>query len=172
MAKMNGLRFEDYCADILRRNGYKHVQVTRSSGDQGVDVLASRKGKKYAVQCKYYSGAVGNKAVQEVMAGQVYYNCDAAIVMTNSTFTKSAKELAEKAGVELWDRIKVKKGGLLNRLLKSNEDDILASVQKNDVAPVLSDYEKWAAMDDTSSDDVQFDYEKGTLQTNTNEAEV
>ena len=98
---MTGLEYEEYCANYLRSQGYRNVRVTKASGDQGVDVLASRGGFNYAIQCKYYSGKVSNKAVQEAYAGMTYYDCDRAMVMTNSEFTQSAQELAAKLGVEL-----------------------------------------------------------------------
>ena len=108
MAKIDGLQFEDICATVLKDKGFKKVKITKASGDQGVDILAYKDGVKYAVQCKLYSRPVGNKAVQEVFAGMSYYECDAAIVMTNSTFTKSAVDLAESTGVELWDNMPIK----------------------------------------------------------------
>jgi hypothetical protein len=77
------------------------VLVTQASRDQGADIIAQRKKEKYAFQCKYYSTPVGNKAVQEVYAAAAFYGCDCAAVMTNNTFTKGARELAESLGVEL-----------------------------------------------------------------------
>lgn len=97
--------FEHHCAAILRSSGYRNVKVTQFSGDQGIDVFATKKGKKYAVQCKLYSGTVGNKAVQEAYAGKAFYNCDIAMVMTNSVFSKSAEDLARETGVKLWDNV-------------------------------------------------------------------
>ena len=58
---------------------------------------------KYGIQCKYYSHPVGNQAIQEAYAGADFYDCDAAMVMTNNTFTRAARELAEKLEVELWE---------------------------------------------------------------------
>ena len=100
---MNGHKFEYKCAKMLRRKGFHHVEVTKKSGDQGVDILAYKGFSKYAIQCKYYSYPVGNKAVQEAYAGANFYDCDKAMVMTNLTFTRSATELAQKLEVELWD---------------------------------------------------------------------
>ena len=100
---MDGYQFEYQCAEILKRNGFSRVQVTQSSGDQGVDIIARKHRKKYGIQCKYYSYPVGNKAVQEAYAGADFYDCDAAMVMTNNTFTRAARELAEKLEVELWE---------------------------------------------------------------------
>ena len=60
--------------------------------------------KKYAIQCKRYASNLGNAPVQEVNSGKAIYNCHVGAVMTNQHFTKSAKELAERNGVLLWDR--------------------------------------------------------------------
>lgn len=100
---MDGYQFEYQCAAILKRKHFKKIEVTKSSGDQGVDIIAFKHHKKYGIQCKYYTYPVGNKAVQEAYAGANFYDCEKVIVMTNATFTKSACELAEKLEVELWD---------------------------------------------------------------------
>src|SRR5260364_238896 len=48
-----------------------------------------------------YSQPVGNAAVQEVIAGKVFEQADLAVVVSNATFTKSARQLATSAGVLL-----------------------------------------------------------------------
>lgn len=101
---MEGHEFEHWCANLLRENGFSNVEVTRGSGDQGVDILAQKDGIKYAVQCKCYSKDLGNKPVQEVNAGKTIYHCQIGAVMTNRYFTQGAKEAAEATGVLLWDR--------------------------------------------------------------------
>lgn len=104
---MEGHAFERWCADLLRKNGFTNVEVTKGSGDQGVDVLAVKDGIRYAVQCKCYSSDLGNKPVQEVHAGKAMYHCQVGAVMTNRRFTPGAKALAEATGVLLWDREKL-----------------------------------------------------------------
>lgn len=104
---MDGHTFEHFCADILSKNEYQNVEVTRGSGDQGIDILAEKEGIKYGIQCKCYASDIGNKAVQEAFAGKTYYNCHVAAVLTNRHFTKSAKELSESNKVLLWDREKL-----------------------------------------------------------------
>ena len=76
-------------------------RVTKGSGDQGADVVIEFEGTVCVVQCKLYSGTVGNKAVQEVSAAKGFYNAESAIVVTNSTFTKSAKQLAKSLSVQI-----------------------------------------------------------------------
>lgn len=102
--RMEGHDFEQFTANLLRKLGYERVQVTPGSGDQGVDVIATKDGKKYAIQCKRYSQKLGNKPVQEVHAGKTIYGCSVAVVLTNNYFTDGGKEAARALGVELWDR--------------------------------------------------------------------
>lgn len=101
---MDGHSFEYWCADLLRKSGFTDVGVTRGSGDQGVDVLATKDGIKYAIQCKCYSSDLGNTPVQEVNTGKTIYHCQIGVVMTNRHFTKGAKDAAAATGVLLWDR--------------------------------------------------------------------
>ena len=101
--RLDGPEFEAYVALVLEDNGFKHVRLTKGSGDQGVDILAERNVKCYAIQCKNYEGAVGNFAVQEAYTGAQFYGCDAAAVICPGVFTRGAKELAQSTGVLLWD---------------------------------------------------------------------
>lgn len=101
---MEGLAFEQYCADILRENGFRDVEVTPGSGDYGIDILCRKDMISYAIQCKCYSGTIGNKAVQEALSGKVFYGCTVGVVLTNNYFTREAIETADKTNVLLWDR--------------------------------------------------------------------
>jgi len=101
---MTGHQFENFCAVLLRKNGYTDVTVTQGSGDQGIDIIAVKDGVRYGIQCKCYSSNVGNKAVQEAYTGARFYDCLVGVVLTNRDFTKAAKELAYKNGVLLWNR--------------------------------------------------------------------
>lgn len=101
---MEGHDFESLCAELLIKNGYRNVEVTQGSGDQGIDVIAYKDGIKFGTQCKCYSSDIGNKAVQEAFAGKAHYKCHIGIVLTNRYFTKSAIELADSSGIVLWNR--------------------------------------------------------------------
>lgn len=101
--RLTGEEFELYMADVLRDNGFRGVEVTQLSGDQGVDILAERNGRSYAIQCKNYESPAGNAAVQEAFAGREYYGCDEAAVVCPAGFTRAARELAQSTGVRLWD---------------------------------------------------------------------
>lgn len=104
---MEGHVFEHFVADILKGVGYYNVEVTPGSGDYGVDILAEMNGVRYAFQCKCYSSPLGLKPIQEVNAGKYHYKAHVGVVVTNSTFTPAAVEIAEDTGVLLWDRNKM-----------------------------------------------------------------
>ena len=104
MDEMDGHEFEYFCADLLEQQGFIDVEVTRGSGDFGVDILAEKDGVTYAVQCKRYQGPVGVDAVLQTYAGRDYYDRMVGAVMTNQYFTAPAVEAAEKLRILLWDR--------------------------------------------------------------------
>ena len=104
---MSGHDFEEYCANLLKGNGFVDIEVTSGSGDFGVDILAAKDGVTYAIQCKRQSSNVGVKAVQEIFSGKEFYKRHIGVVFTNQHFTQSAKEKAERTGILLWDRGKL-----------------------------------------------------------------
>ncbi|WP_345242053.1 restriction endonuclease [Pontibacillus salipaludis] len=104
--QMNGLDFEEFLVGLLSKLGFR-ASPTKNSGDQGVDILARKNDRVYAIQAKRYASSVGNKAVQEVVSGKEYYKADAAWVITNNTFTPAALALAERTETTLWDRNKL-----------------------------------------------------------------
>lgn len=101
---MEGRDFEFFCADLLQKRGFLDVEVTKGSGDNGVDILAEKDGVSYAIQCKRYDEPVGVKAVQEAYAGRDYYDKMVGVVMSNQYFTKNAVDMARKLKILLWDR--------------------------------------------------------------------
>ncbi len=111
---MEGHEFEFFCADLLKQKGFVEVEVTKGSGDYGIDILAEKDGVTYAIQCKRYGAPVGVKAIQEAYAGRDYYDRMVGAVMTNQYFTAPAVEAAQKLKILLWD------GGYLESMMEEN----------------------------------------------------
>ena len=109
---MEGHEFEFFCADLLKNRGFVDVEVTKGSGDYGIDILAEKDGVTYAIQCKRYTAPVGVKAIQEAYAGRDYYDRMVGAVMTNQYFTSPAVEAAKKLKILLWD------GGYLEEMME------------------------------------------------------
>ncbi|WP_298911383.1 restriction endonuclease [uncultured Aliiroseovarius sp.] len=94
----DGHEFEHWVAAELGKLGWK-ANVTVGSGDQGIDVIAERSKKRLGIQCKRSSRPIGNSAVQEAYSGKAYYSLDAVCVLSNQTYTNSAKTIADQTGV-------------------------------------------------------------------------
>ena len=99
---MRSVEFEQFLEEVFQALGYQ-VETTKVTGDQGVDLIVSGKGRRIAIQVKGYYSSVSNSAIQEAHTGMVYYGCQACAVITNSRFTGSAKDLAAKVGCILID---------------------------------------------------------------------
>lgn len=106
--QMSGIDFERHCAALMRqRYGFVRVEMTKTSGDYGGDLVGyHRDGSKWVIQCKRYSSHVGVEAVQQVVSAKAVYNADRIAVMTNNVLTASAKELASKNGVVVYENIR------------------------------------------------------------------
>lgn len=112
--RMAGRTFERYLAVVFRKHGYR-VELTRASKDQGADLIITKDGRRTAIQAKRWKQHVGNSAVQEIVAAKAIYKADHAMIVTNSFFTKAAKDLAHANDVILWDR-----NQLVAELVKAN----------------------------------------------------
>ena len=100
---MDGTQFEEFLAVLFVHLGY-HVQHVGMSHDFGADLVLTSPRKRIVVQAKRYSGNVGIGAVQEALGAVHYYRGTHGLVVASSGFTESARELAARSGVELWDR--------------------------------------------------------------------
>jgi len=100
---LDGAGFEALIKRLYEGAGYT-AQLTGRTGDQGGDLVVVRGDVKKVIQVKLRSKlGVGNDAVQQVVAAKAIYNCPSAVVITNSSFTPEAEELARVHGVELVD---------------------------------------------------------------------
>jgi hypothetical protein len=102
LAFLSGVDFETAVGRVLLEHGWQ-VSATAASGDQGADLIASRGERRVIIQAKRYTGAVGNKAVQEVVGAIPFYGGTEGCVVTNSTFTPAARALAQKNNIRLID---------------------------------------------------------------------
>jgi HJR/Mrr/RecB family endonuclease len=95
--QLRGVPWEEFLQKILDCHGYA-VEMTRTTGDQGIDLIAQKNGISIAIQAKGYAGSVGNDAVQQAFTGMTIYGCSHCAVITNSEFSQSAIDAANKTG--------------------------------------------------------------------------
>ncbi len=106
---MNPYGFERLTQRLLRECGFVQVEVTKKSGDGGIDGTGKLKingifSFNVAFQCKRYSGSVGASEIRD-FRGSLTTNIEKGILITTGTFTKQAKEEASSPGKQQIDLI-------------------------------------------------------------------
>ena len=106
---MNPYGFERLTQRVLRECGFTQVEVTKKSGDGGIDGTGKLKingifSFNVAFQCKRYSGLVGPGVIRD-FRGSLTTDIEKGVLITTGTFSKSAKEEASNPGKQQIDLI-------------------------------------------------------------------
>ena len=95
--------FENYVGTLFGKLGY-HFEVTRQSGDHGIDIMLKKGGKHYAVQVKQYTSSnVGEQEIREFY-GSFRDIAEAGFFVTTTDFTSSAYAWAKQKPITLVNR--------------------------------------------------------------------
>lgn len=103
-SKLTGYEFEDLIAQMFKEKGFE-VEQTDYSGDGGVDIIVTYKEPlhfgKYIVQCKNYSGLVGQPELRDLYGVVMSENANKGILITPSDFSEQAYAFASGKQLEL-----------------------------------------------------------------------
>ena len=99
--------FEKLAQRLLRECGFSDVEVTKNSGDGGIDGTGKLRingifSFNVAFQCKRYKGQVGAPQIRD-FRGSLGTNIEKGVLITTGTFTREAKEEASSEGKRLID---------------------------------------------------------------------
>lgn len=105
LLSLDPYQFEHAVAAVLRGVGWTGVEVTKGSGDRGIDIVGiDLQGWQTVVQCKRYSyNPIGGPAIRNLEGARAQHGADRAMFVTTATFTKQAYEAAERTQIELVD---------------------------------------------------------------------
>lgn len=113
---LSGAEFEVVCKQLIETMGF-HAELTKTSGDGGIDIIAYNHqpllSGKYIIQCKRYSGSVGEPIIRDLYGVVTSERANKGILMTTGTFTTPAIKFAEGKPLELIDHSKL--SDLLNQ---------------------------------------------------------
>lgn len=105
---LSGVEFEMVCKRLLEKMGFS-VETTKTSGDGGIDLIAINSqpviSGKYIVQCKRYTGSVGEPVIRDLYGVVTSERANKGVLMTSGYFTKSAVAFAEGKPIELIDGV-------------------------------------------------------------------
>ncbi|MBS1955159.1 MAG: restriction endonuclease [Cyanobacteria bacterium SZAS-4] len=104
--RMSGAEFEYHLAEYFAERGYR-IEITPTTGDYGADLVLRSRTECIVVQAKRWNSKIGLSAVQEISTARHFYGAKSALLITNSSLTRSAKELARRANVTVWERNKL-----------------------------------------------------------------
>ncbi|WP_405791394.1 restriction endonuclease [Streptomyces sp. NBC_00029] len=99
---MDGTQFEDFVADLCRRDGCTEVRRVGGRGDDGADVRGRLPdGRTMVIQCKRYNPKrkISNGEVRDLLGSQVHFKAEVAVFVTTSYFSGPAERCAVQNGV-------------------------------------------------------------------------
>ncbi len=107
LQNMEPFGFERLAQRILRECGFTQVEVTKKSGDGGIDGTGKLKingifSFNVAFQCKRYSGQVGPGTIRD-FRGSLTTDIEKAVMITTGVFTRAAIEEASNPGKQQID---------------------------------------------------------------------
>jgi len=109
---MDGYQFEDYISSLFHRLGFE-VESTSYSNDGGVDLVATFKqpifSGKYIIQCKNWTGPVGQPEVRDLYGVVMDQRANKGILITPSDYTQQAYDFAQGKNIELINGLTLRK---------------------------------------------------------------
>ena len=114
--------FERLAQRLLRECGFTDVEVTKKSGDGGIDGTGKLRingvfSFNVAFQCKRYKGQVGAPQIRD-FRGSLTTNVEKGVLITTGTFSREAKAEAASNGKRLIDLMDGEE--LINKLAEYN----------------------------------------------------
>ncbi|CAD5366578.1 Restriction endonuclease [Rubrivivax sp. A210] len=114
---LNGIswqQFEQLVGEAFRQQGYGVVESGGQGPDGGVDLVLTKGGEKFLVQCKQWRAfKVGVEVVREIYGVMAARGAAGGFVVTSGQFTDEAKAFASGRNVTLID------GPKLHRMIQS-----------------------------------------------------
>ena len=98
LSTMDPYLFEGLVKDLLEAMGYEDVEVTKASGDKGVDVVANVQFGittiTEVVQVKRHKGNIGRPTLDQLRGALPYHKAIRGTLITLGNFSKGCKEAA------------------------------------------------------------------------------
>jgi len=98
LESMDPVLFEGLIRDLLEAMGYEDVQVTKQSGDKGVDVTGTVQlgisSVSEVVQVKRHKGSIGRPVLDQLRGALPYHKAIRGTIITTGAFSKGCEQAA------------------------------------------------------------------------------
>ncbi len=102
MQALDPIEFEKYVGLLFRDDNWE-VFTTVASGDEGVDLFVRKGDHTGIVQCKRYSGTVGQPVVRDLYGSMVHNQVNEGWLVTTGNVSKQAEQWASDKMINLVD---------------------------------------------------------------------
>lgn len=100
--QLDPVEFEQFVGYLFQLQGYQ-VDMTVTSGDEGVDLFLQKGRRTAIVQCKRYAGTVGQPTVRDLYGAMVHNNAHEAFLVTSGVVSQPAEAWAQGKPITLID---------------------------------------------------------------------
>lgn len=119
--KIDPYKFEEVIAELIKKMGYRDVEVTKKGRDGGVDVIANypmglSRDIRTVIQVKRYSKNIQQPVVRELAGVLPVFNADRGLIITTSDFSSGCRDLVENQGLNAIHLINGQE--LVNQMIK------------------------------------------------------
>jgi HJR/Mrr/RecB family endonuclease len=140
--------FAQILAEYFRQVGYS-VRTTQAGRDyrgrdcRGANLRLLKYGRSIAVRIEKHTELLGVEVAQDLITTTAFYDADDTWVLTTSSFTNEARELADRMGVRLIDGAEI--GTWFTKLTDEEEPAILSrSAGRNVEMEIINEARKRA----------------------------
>lgn len=114
----DGITFEEAIAELFTDLGH-NVQKTKTTGDEGVDLILKKDGKKIVVQCKAIKAKVSQSVARDLLGAKIHFNSDEAILCCINGVTEPTYKFALKNNIKIFEAL-----DYINLQTKLSEEDL------------------------------------------------
>lgn len=97
---LRGVEFEESLAQLYSNLGYA-VEITKGSGDEGVDLFLQKDEKVIVVQCKGHEKPIGVGAIRDLYGAMIHFEANSAVLACPSGFTIGVERFATDKPIQL-----------------------------------------------------------------------
>lgn len=99
-------QYTKFVAKKLQASGFTDIKILPETEYCGADLTAvSKSGAPVCIKCEYDEFVVDESVVEDIVSAKTALGCRAAMIVTNSTFTDEAKNLAKQHGILLKEAV-------------------------------------------------------------------
>lgn len=140
--------FEMLVGEAFRLQGYQVVETGDNGADGGIDLILSKGGEKFFVQCKQWKAfKVGVEVVRELYGVMAAKGAAGGFAVTSGRFTDAATSFANGRNLQLIDgpallrliaRVKTERGEMTNAAIAKNTNILAEANAATPPCPVCS----------------------------------